>query len=702
MTSYFRVHPNISIARVGTSAEFHLAPETAAGEIVDQATGMFGGLPIKPGTEDMPIDASSFRDTEQKVKRQAARFRLFAYDTPQTKFPSEDSGREVKIGDCVGGKTIADIIWTVHLANKKNNNYAIVSKNAEGKKGEYGILAYTEGPLPPIRNLDRGPNMDDLIRRKQLVIDAGPRALAASSNGSETLEFDGTPPASYADASGTIQLQPNYPQSFPDDHFDMFNPLGEISTLGQMTIEAGTGRVIVAGGYGLASAIRDSKGNPPNLCDPIDNDGWFDDTSDGPVRATIVFEGKDKPVEAVPGWVVCADPDFAPQTRNIVSTWDDIYTTWIQELNLVPDMCENGNFNADYTAAFDMDVLPVFHGAFLQRWNTNLPVKAIKGHEYMKAIEPSDDPKAKLPNFKQLIRNPNKHEEDFENGKMPLSLGDATKSYLSISPTQYFLLNQWFDGKFSATGTQLGDGEKLDKVAMENCLGGRYSPGIDLTFIVRDVHFYNPSWTGETGPFRINIQTLDYSTATKDEPFLQVGYIPNQTAPVEPGDLCKFMSQPWHTDYNSCATHTPDPNKPDGNNVLYWSWPAQRPVNVYPKSQCTYNSSNGTWNLGGQLYSVRGNEGVGTHSLYPQQQGRYQCYFDFVENWHKLGFVIQGLQIPADQGDNYGADKFLEVQSLFDTDGDMVQPWAQASEPGYTKPKVCGPKGSPPCPPAED
>ena len=37
---------------------------------------------------------------------------------------------------------------------------------------------------------------------------------------------------------------------------------------------------------------RDSaeKSALPRLTDPIDNDYWFDDTSDGCVRATIVFE----------------------------------------------------------------------------------------------------------------------------------------------------------------------------------------------------------------------------------------------------------------------------------------------------------------------------------------------------------------------------------------------------------------------------
>jgi hypothetical protein len=98
--------------------------------------------------------------------------------------------------------------------------------------------------------------------------------------------------------------------------------------------------------------------------------------------------------------------------------------------------------------------------------------------------------------------------------------------------------------------------------------------------------------------------------------------------------------------------------------------------------------------LGGQVFSVRGNEGHGTATPYPQQQGRYQCYFDFVENWHKVGFVIQGLQVSADQGGDYGADKFVEVSSLYETDGQPVPPWPTSEEPGYRPPANCGPRKS--------
>lgn len=696
MTTYFRVHPSINMARVGTSQDYYIAPETAAGELLDSNTGMFGGIPIKKGTENTPIDANDFRDDDKNPLRQAARFRLYAYDRPQTHYPSEDPGREIKVGDKIDGKTITDIIWTVHLANKKNNNYTITD-TIDGVFGEYGIESYENGNLPPIRNPVYGDDLSDPTRRTNLVIDAGPRALSALTDGNQLLAFDGTTTASYVNGA-SIEPQPNYPISFPDDHFTMFNPLGEIDTLGEMTIEAGTNRLIVIGGYGKASGIiRDGK--PPKLCDPIDNDYWFDDTSDGPVCATVVFDNGDSTSEAVQGWVICTDPGYAPQTRNVVSTWDDIYNTWIEDLSLSPAIYSDGQFLDSYDAAFNQDVLPIFHSAMLQQWNTNLPQQAINGHKLMASIQPSDNPSEKLPSLKQLIRDPNIPAEDGEGVKMPLALGDAQKSFLSVTPTQYQMLSQWYDGKYIAEGIPLGIGEKLDRVTMENCLGGRYSPGIDLTFIVRDVNFYMQKWKGETGPFRLNMQNLDYTKVKKDVPFLQVGYVPLRLEKVEPGDVCKFMSQPWHTDYNSCGTHTPDPN-PDGNNTLYWSWPAQRPFTVYPASQCTYNSESKTWNLGGQLFSIRGDEVDGvneTETPYPQQQGRYQCYYDYVTNWHKVGFIIQGTQIATDQGDNYGADKFLEVASLFNSDGNLVEPWPQATQPGYKAPSECGPDGADPC-----
>src|SRR5258706_5545303 len=80
-----RIHPAIGIARVGNSDEFFVGPE------VPHATAP------PPG---------GYRDAEGRLKRQAARFRIYGFDSN---------------GHVVAELTAsnAEIRWTVHLANKK-------------------------------------------------------------------------------------------------------------------------------------------------------------------------------------------------------------------------------------------------------------------------------------------------------------------------------------------------------------------------------------------------------------------------------------------------------------------------------------------------------------------------------------------------------------------------------------------------------
>src|SRR5215207_1268829 len=109
----FKIHPAIGIARVGDSPDgFYLAPEQA---------GQLPGELNADGTEQ-PI--TTFKDAQHRVKRQAARFRLFSYDD-QLK-----QGKEVEVGDIItttwvrSGQAstgqlatgeVVDIEWTVYL-----------------------------------------------------------------------------------------------------------------------------------------------------------------------------------------------------------------------------------------------------------------------------------------------------------------------------------------------------------------------------------------------------------------------------------------------------------------------------------------------------------------------------------------------------------------------------------------------------------
>ncbi|MCW0464459.1 LodA/GoxA family CTQ-dependent oxidase [Xanthomonas sacchari] len=689
MTSnVFRVHPAIGIGRVGDSQEFYLAPVTAAG--TRDADGLFGGLPVQPGTESTPITERDFRDAAGNVKRQAARFHIYAYPSGSSGTYPNGGGVRVDVGSTIDGKTVKDIVWTVHLANKKLNNYSTVTLDAHNKPQFIGIEAYGPHPKypPRLRNPDYAGSSDpnNPVRLLQLVIDPGPRAISAASGNGAVVAFDMTTTASYADASGTIRQQPDYPVSFPSTyHADRLQPLGELDSLGDIRVELGSGALIVAGGFARTVAVKQADGKYPPLNDPTENGLWYDDAADGPVNAVLIFtDGSTASVQGA--WYVTGDPGYAPQTRNVVSTWDDVYDVWVRELQLVPSLYDKGQFLSSYTPSFSDDIQPIFHAAMLQRWNTNLPSAAIKGHDTIGQIQPTDDPTSKIPNLTKLIRDP-ASSKDTETGSpmMPLSLGDAQKSFLSVSSTQYFLLNQWHGKHYAAgAGPTLGPGELLDRVTLQNCLGGRYSPGIEVSFPIRDVNLYVQDWKAQDcGPFRINQAPLDYSKANQGSAFLSFGYVPLQTHPVEPGDLSKFMSVPWHTDYNSCATHLPDPNPGqqtvNPNNTLFWSWPAERPFAVYPAALCQVDPDNNTWYLGPQVYSVRG---VGTDSPYPTRAGRFQAYADFVANWAKVGFVVSGSQIAPPTGKpDYPADMLLEVASQFDPGKEFVAPWPMANMP---------------------
>lgn len=90
----YKIHPAIGVARLGNSPSFFVAAETLFGtpfEIVDG--------------HEVPVQ--KFKDPQARVKKQAARFRIFEY---------EDGAplREITADD-------AEIIWSVRLANTKGS-----------------------------------------------------------------------------------------------------------------------------------------------------------------------------------------------------------------------------------------------------------------------------------------------------------------------------------------------------------------------------------------------------------------------------------------------------------------------------------------------------------------------------------------------------------------------------------------------------
>jgi hypothetical protein len=659
----YRVHPAIGIARVGNSEEYYLGPETAAGlPLPNQPNNPArGGLPINPATNETITD-KDLRDASGAFKRQAARFRIFQYSNDKLGSYPTGQGSEITIGSTVNGKTVKDIVWTVHVANKKANTYKL------NEDPPAGIDAYKNGNLPDIRNksvANGDPN--DPKRITMLTIDPGPRTISGANTGS--VKFDKVTTASvYQAGSGVVQLG-NYPKSYPGDSFNnLYCPAGPIDTLGELRTDA-QGHLLVLGGYGRACGWG---GSPPPLDHDVNNDNWFDDASDGPVSAVLVLDDNSVQPVQVGAWVVTTDPGYAPQTLNIVSLWDDMYDTWVRSLALNPALFDRtkvglGEFQTSYKPSFPDQLEPIFQSVALQRWNINLNHTGINIHHAVGKITASTDPSHSVINpVSSTIRNPNDSSQwSVGPPLMPGSLGDSNQDFLVVSKTQYFFLTQWQNKHFTAgPGPALGPGEYLDKVTLQNCLGGRFSPGIDLTFNVRDPDLYIKDW-GTSGPFRIKPKPLDYSGVKPNVPLLTEGYVPLQSrnAGAEPGDISKFMAIPWHTDYNSCATH-PATYPAKAGDYLYWSWPAQRPVAVYPAKL----NPPGTPTK--QLWSVRG---PGTESpLHPQNWGRYQERINIILNWHRIGVVIQGSAI---DGGSYDADVYLEVESRLQDSGDPVKPY---------------------------
>src|SRR3974390_341301 len=105
-----KIHPAIGIARLGNSpTDWFIGPE----------------IPL-----DHTAPAGGYKDASCRVKRQAARFRLFGYDN------NGNLVQELTAAD-------ADITWTVELCNKKAGTPA---RNSGVTGSDRNGLVITPGP----------------------------------------------------------------------------------------------------------------------------------------------------------------------------------------------------------------------------------------------------------------------------------------------------------------------------------------------------------------------------------------------------------------------------------------------------------------------------------------------------------------------------------------------------------------------------
>lgn len=287
MSTKYKIHPAIGIARLGDSPdEFYLAPETPASLPV--ACDDQGNALVSPdGESEVPI--GSFKDARGRIKRQGARFQVYAYDD------ESPEGRPLTVGDEVAGGgnhgTLVDIQWRVYLANKKASWYEF-----EQLEGEHGYA-----PDHRLRN----PDVEGDARQR-LVIDPGPRIVDGSDR--RRARFDRSGNDVYA-ATFPPRLEPC-----------------DVDTLGELRTDD-DGRLVVLGGHGRSGTSKYDEFGQPRIDHYANNDGWFDDTSDGPVMARLVMH--DERVDQLrfidvemPAWVVVGYPAYVPQVLDMVTMED--------------------------------------------------------------------------------------------------------------------------------------------------------------------------------------------------------------------------------------------------------------------------------------------------------------------------------------------------------------------------------------------
>jgi hypothetical protein len=290
MATVYRIHPGIGIARLGNSPDaFCIAAEQPAVlpiECDEDGNSLPLGAP--PGEE---VRVTRMKDDEGRIKRQAARFGVWVYDD------EHPGGRPLKLGDKVSGGgnhgKLVDIQWRVHLANKKASWYEF-----QQLRGEHGYMADH-----PRRNLQVQGDQ----ARQNLIIDPGPRVV--SLTGRRRAHFTPGGGAEYA-ATFPPPLKPHSVET-----------LGELMTDDQ-------GRLLVLGGHGNAGSYLYDDFGQPRIDQYANNDGWFDDTSDGPVMARLVFFSDEVQQQRFidveyPAWVIAAYPDYVPQIPDIV-TMDEL------------------------------------------------------------------------------------------------------------------------------------------------------------------------------------------------------------------------------------------------------------------------------------------------------------------------------------------------------------------------------------------
>ena len=302
------------------------------------------------------------------------------------------------------------------------------------------------------------------------------------------------------------------------------------------------GRLIVLGGFGKSA----SPTIPPSPLTGLYSRGWYDDVSDGPVRATIKLKhgGTQPPVE--PAWVLVGVSRFAEPISAIVTMYDLAY-------DMATKLPAPNTLTPPAQVSFTRDIYPVLFRVVMMQWVIQTARAAHSGATGGNFLNPAIFNLLKDNNA--TPGSPARVAREHVNDKLrpPGNMPDLFN--LQLTDTQRAQFKSWAAGNFAADWagvpvvkpfsalTPLEQTRALEMTGLWTAVGGAFSPGIEAGAIVGQPTTYER-------PFRIN------------------------TA-LPPGSLTQSLSIPWQADYRACGLRwwpsgRPDEVTQDGTNFYEW------------------------------------------------------------------------------------------------------------------------------------
>ncbi len=437
----------------------------------------------------------------------------------------------------------SNITWHSHLSNQKSSWYQF----------NIALDIPEAADLPPsmLRNID-------VKDRNSLLIDGGAKSISGTN----------------------IKDGPFFEGEFSSKKV----------YLGEMRTDE-KGRLVMLGGHGKSENI-----NGDIAITFANNEGWYDDISDGPVTAEVEYNGTTLTVD--PAWVICAPPDYAPMQKSVRTMWDLMRDVAVKSKMLIRPT----------RPSFKNDILPIFQRMTDLQW-VNAGFAGAFGFggqfnytttEWIKRLgNPS-------PAYMEMRRTISNNFRRFEVSGAeapqlwPWMYGDAisipstgsVRQHATLSNLQLEFLDQWVKGDFDAdyidmTGcphtpkapiidnlpiTEQPD--MLTKAAMEFCLADAFHPGCEMTWPMRSSGMYMSAFRIKHAKKTPPVNTMYYGPMMNNDtlPLAKGPILGGQVA----GSITRWMAIPWQTDTASCRdgyTSEYDPYLPT-------FWPARVPNNI--------------------------------------------------------------------------------------------------------------------------